>query len=180
MSTLMRVIRLAYTFLVRTDKGATARAVRAGCSGGGGITLTLSHDGLTGVCILWFSAMNHSCGNVIPNAAKRSEESQILVLSAKLRNWKHIMTMAQHFRFLAALGMTGRRGPDRSCNPILPTPVSPRRERGAVGYPASSRVDCFPSGRWTRWAAWYMEGCGGRSKVLPVRRSSMVRIWILG
>ena len=72
------------------------------------VTLTpaLSQDG-RGVCILWFLAMNHSCGDVIPNAAKRSEESQILMLGAKLRDRKRIMTMAQHFRFLAALGMTG-------------------------------------------------------------------------
>ena len=54
----------------------------------------------------------------------------MLVFRVKLRSWKHIMTVAQHFRFLATLGMTELRWPDHSCNPILHTPVSPRRERG--------------------------------------------------
>ena len=31
----------------------------------------------------------------------------MFVFRAKLRSWKHIMTMARHFRFLAPLGMTG-------------------------------------------------------------------------
>ena len=31
----------------------------------------------------------------------------MLVLGAKFRNQNQIMTMAQHFRFLATLGMTG-------------------------------------------------------------------------
>ena len=46
----------------------------------------------------------------------------MLVLRAKLRSRKHAMTVAQYFRFLAALGMTVLRWPDRSCNPNLHTP----------------------------------------------------------
>ena len=86
-----------------------------------------------GICIWYFLPASRSRGHVIPNVAKRSEESQILVFRAKLRSRKHVMTVAQHFRFLAALGMTGRwtgTDPDYSCKSVLPTPVSPSRERG--------------------------------------------------
>ena len=110
--------------------------------------------------------MNHSWVHVIPNAAKRSEESQMLVLQAKLRNRKHIMTMAQHFRFLAALGMTELRWSDHSCNPILPTPVSPAGERLEIFRRCAFENDRSWRLRseYVMWVAtlttWNENGCG--------------------
>ena len=40
-----------------------------------------------------------------------------------------ICLVEMDFRFLAGLGMTGRREPNHTCNSVLPTPVSPLGER---------------------------------------------------
>ena len=53
----------------------------------------------------------------------------MLVFRAKLRSRKHVMTVAQHFRFLAPLGMTGTRGQIIATNPFY-LPMSARQVRG--------------------------------------------------
>ena len=90
----------------------------------------LSLDGLTGVGIGCFLPASRSRSLSFRNAAKRSEESQILAFRAKLRSRDHVMTVAQHFRCprsarndRCTVGMTGRPARIIATNPLyLPLP----------------------------------------------------------